>query len=58
MLYFCEQHQIIADIELIGIQQVNKGYEHMLKSDVIIDLYWIWHHFKKACYTKLIDKKW
>lgn len=34
MLDFCGQHQILADIELIDIQDVNKAYQRMLKSDV------------------------
>lgn len=34
MLNFCGKHNIVADIELIPIQQVNIAYERMLKSDV------------------------
>jgi uncharacterized zinc-type alcohol dehydrogenase-like protein len=34
MLDFCAQHKIVAEIETIPIQQVNKAYERMLKSDV------------------------
>ena len=34
MLDFCGQHNITADIELIGIQQINEAYARMLKSDV------------------------
>jgi uncharacterized zinc-type alcohol dehydrogenase-like protein len=34
MLDFCAQHHIVADIELIPIQQVNEAYERVLKSDV------------------------
>lgn len=34
MLDFCAEHRITADIERIGIQQVNDAYERVLKSDV------------------------
>lgn len=34
MLDFCGRHNITADIELIGVDQVNEAYERLLKSDV------------------------
>jgi uncharacterized zinc-type alcohol dehydrogenase-like protein len=34
MLDFCGKHQIVSDIELIGIQQINEAYERLLKGDV------------------------
>ncbi len=34
MLDFCGQHNLVADIEVIPIQQVNEAYERLLKSDV------------------------
>lgn len=34
MLDFCGKHNIVADIEKINIQDINKAYERMLKSDV------------------------
>ena len=34
MLDFCAKHGIVSDIELIPIQDINKAYERMLKSDV------------------------
>jgi len=34
MLEFCAEHGIAADIEVIGIGQVNEAYERMLKADV------------------------
>ena len=34
MLDFCGEHGITADVEVIGIEQVNEAYERMLKSDV------------------------
>ncbi len=34
MLDFCGEHGITADIELIGIQQINQAFERLLKSDV------------------------
>ncbi len=34
MLDFCGEHNIIADVEVIPIQQVNEAYERLLKSDV------------------------
>lgn len=42
MLDFCAEHNIVADVEVIPIQQVNQAYERMLRSDVkyrfVIDL--------------------
>jgi uncharacterized zinc-type alcohol dehydrogenase-like protein len=34
MLDFCSRHNIIADIELIKIDQINEAYGRLLKSDV------------------------
>lgn len=34
MLDFCAEHGIVADIEMIRIQDINDAYERMLKSDV------------------------
>ncbi len=34
MLDFCAQHGIVADIEMIRIDQINTAYERMLKGDV------------------------
>lgn len=34
MLDFCGQHNITAEIELIPIQEVNKAYDRLIKSDV------------------------
>jgi alcohol dehydrogenase (NADP+) len=34
LLYFCGEHGITADIEMISIQDINEAYERMLKSDV------------------------
>ena len=34
MLDFCGKHGIVADIEMINIQQINEAYEHLLKGDV------------------------
>jgi len=34
MLDFCAEHGIVADIELIRIEQINEAYERMLKGDV------------------------
>jgi uncharacterized zinc-type alcohol dehydrogenase-like protein len=34
MLNFCGKHKITSDIEVIKIQDINKAYERMLKSDV------------------------
>jgi uncharacterized zinc-type alcohol dehydrogenase-like protein len=34
MLDFCAKHGITSDIELINIQQIDKAYERLLKSDV------------------------
>lgn len=34
MLDFCGKHNIVADIELIGVQQINDSYERLLKGDV------------------------
>ena len=42
MLDFCAKHGVSCDVEMIGVQDINKGYERMLKSDVryrfVIDL--------------------
>ena len=34
MLDFCAKHNIIADIELIGVNDVNNAYERLLKGDI------------------------
>ncbi len=34
MLNFCAERKITADVEIIAIQDINKAYERMLKSDV------------------------
>jgi uncharacterized zinc-type alcohol dehydrogenase-like protein len=34
MLDFCGKHNITADIEMIGIQQINDAYERLVKGDV------------------------
>lgn len=34
MLDFCGEHNITADIEMIGIEQINEAYERLLKGDV------------------------
>jgi len=42
MLDFCGQHNVVADVETIGVQQINGAYERLLKNDVkyrfVIDL--------------------
>jgi uncharacterized zinc-type alcohol dehydrogenase-like protein len=42
MLDFCGEHGLVADIELIPIQQINEAYDRMLRGDVkyrfVIDL--------------------
>lgn len=34
MLYFCAKHHIVADIELITMDQINTAFERILKNDV------------------------
>lgn len=34
MLDFCGEHDITSDVEIINIQDINKAYERMLRSDV------------------------
>lgn len=34
LLDFCGKHNIVADIEMINIQQINEAYERLLKGDV------------------------
>lgn len=34
MLDFCGEHNIVSDIEMVNIQDIEKAYERMLKSDV------------------------
>jgi uncharacterized zinc-type alcohol dehydrogenase-like protein len=34
MLDFCGKHNIVADVEMININQINEAYERLLKGDV------------------------
>jgi uncharacterized zinc-type alcohol dehydrogenase-like protein len=34
MLDFCAKHNIVSDIELIGVDKINEAYERLLKGDV------------------------
>jgi uncharacterized zinc-type alcohol dehydrogenase-like protein len=34
MLDFCGEHNITADVEVIGVDKINEAYERMLKSDI------------------------
>lgn len=34
MLDYCAEHKIVADVEMIDMQEINTAYERMLKSDV------------------------
>ena len=34
MLDYCGEHNIVSDVEMIPIQDINKAYDRMLKSDV------------------------
>ena len=34
MIDFCAKHNIVSDIEMIGIEDVNKAYERMVRNDV------------------------
>ncbi|MBY0379986.1 MAG: NAD(P)-dependent alcohol dehydrogenase [Burkholderiales bacterium] len=34
MLDFCGEHEIVADVEMINIQDINEAYSRMIKSDV------------------------
>ncbi len=34
MLDFCAQHNIVSEVETVGIDKVNEAYERLLKSDV------------------------
>ena len=34
MLDFCGKHEIVADVEIINIQDINEAYSRMIKSDV------------------------
>ena len=34
MLDFCGEHNIVSDVEMIDIQNINRAYERMMKSDV------------------------
>jgi uncharacterized zinc-type alcohol dehydrogenase-like protein len=34
MLDFCGRHNIVADIEMISMQQINEAYDRLLKGDV------------------------
>ncbi len=34
MLDFCGEHNIVCDIEMIGVEQINEAYDRILRSDV------------------------
>lgn len=34
MLDFCGKHNVTADIEMVGVQQINQAYDRLLKNDV------------------------
>ena len=34
MLDFCGAHNVIADIEMIGAQEINRAYDRLLNGDV------------------------
>jgi len=34
MLDYCAEKNIVADVEIIAIQDINKAYERMIKGDV------------------------
>lgn len=34
MLDYCGQHNIVADVEIIPMNQINESFERMLKQDV------------------------
>lgn len=42
MLDFCEEHNIVSDVEVIKMDYINEAYERIIKSDVryrfVIDL--------------------
>jgi uncharacterized zinc-type alcohol dehydrogenase-like protein len=34
MLDFCAEHNIVSDVEVIGIQDINEAYQRLEKGDV------------------------
>jgi uncharacterized zinc-type alcohol dehydrogenase-like protein len=34
MLDFCAEHGVVADIERIGVQQIDEAFERLVKGDV------------------------
>lgn len=52
MLDFCADHNIVSDIEIIPMQDINKAYERMLRSDVkyrfVIDIATLRNEMAKA----------
>ena len=34
MIDFCAEHGIVADVEMIRIQDINEAYDRLLKNDV------------------------
>ena len=34
MLDYCAEHNIVSDVEVIGVKQIGTAYERVLKSDV------------------------
>lgn len=51
LLYFCAEHNIVSDVEIIPIQQINEAYERMLKGDVkyrfVIDMASLHQEFER-----------
>jgi uncharacterized zinc-type alcohol dehydrogenase-like protein len=34
MLEFCAEHAVVADVEVIPIEQINRAYDRVIASDV------------------------
>ncbi len=52
MLNYCAEKNIVADVELIPVQQINEAYERMLKNDVkyrfVLDMKTLWSKMQQS----------
>ncbi len=52
MLDYCAEKNIVADVELIPVQQINEAYERMLKNDVkyrfVLDMKTLWSKMQQS----------
>lgn len=55
MLDFCAVKNVLADVELIRVDQVNEAYERLVKNEVryrfVIDMSTLWIHMHEICFV-------